>query len=348
MAGRPREEVQRLLGHDDVVKLASNENPLGPSPAAMDAVQREVAHMHMYPDDSCAALRQHLGRHWSLPAEQFLVGNGSMQILELLCKTFVNPGEAVIAGDPSFRVFNGLVQAAGGVHVPIPLRDHVHDLDAMEAAITSQTKMMIVCNPNNPTGTVAAPDALRALARRIPPHVVFVVDEAYAEYCEPGDLPDFREILEICPTAVILRSFSKAYGLAGLRIGYAVASQRLADYMERARMPFVANRLAQVAARAALDDVDFVERSRANNRAGQAAMADGLARLGLSYLPSHANFMAVLVGGDDAAYFERMMREGVIVFPGSATNMAGWVRVTVGQPADVTRFLATTGRVLGL
>jgi len=295
VAGRPREEVQRMLGIQDVLKLASNENPLGPSPMAMDAVRREIPGMHYYPDDSCRDLRGKLAQHWSLPPDRIVVGNGSMQILELLCKTFLNDGEEVITGVPAFRVFGGLIRAAGGVHVAVPLRQHVHDLEAMRAAFTSRTKMMIVCNPNNPTGTVVSPHDLREVARSIPRGVVLVVDEAYAEYTSDGALPDFREIMAICPTAVILRSFSKAYGLAGLRVGYAVASRELADYLERGRMPFVANRLGLAAASAALDDTEFVASSRANNAQGMRSMRAGLSRLGLFCVPSEANFMAVRV-----------------------------------------------------
>jgi len=345
VAGKPREEVQKLIGSHDVIKLASNENPLGPSPLAMEAVRAAIPDMHFYPDDASTAVRERIARQWGLRADQIVVGNGSMHILELLCKTFLEADEEVITGWPSFRVFGGLVRAAGGRHVPVPLKDHVHDLEAMERAIGPRTKMVIVCNPNNPTGTVVPPDALRAFAARLPRHVVFVLDEAYQQFTREGSIPDFREILEINPNTIVLHSFSKIYGLAGLRVGYTAASPQLTDFLERARMPFVSNRLAQAAAIAALDDADFVRRSRENNFAGQEKMAAGLDRLGVRWLPTQANFMAVEVG-DDVGYFDRMMRQGVIVFPGTATDMAGWVRVTVGLPAEVDRYLEATERVL--
>lgn len=345
VAGKPREEVQRLIGSHDVIKLASNENPLGPSPLAMEAVRAAIPEMHFYPDDASTDLRRKLGERWGLGPDQILVGNGSMHILELLCKTFLAEDEEVVTGWPSFRVFGGLVRAAGGRHVAVPLNDHVHDLDAMAAAVNQRTKMVIVCNPNNPTGTVADPDALREFARSLPPDVVFVLDEAYQQFTRDGSIPDFRDILALNPNTIVLHSFSKIYGLAGLRVGYTAASALLTDYLERARMPFVANRLAQAAAMAALEDHDFVRRSRENNFAGQERMAAGLDALGLRWLPTEANFMAVEVG-DDRAYFDSMMRQGVIVFPGSATDMPGWVRVTVGLPHEVERYLEATRKVL--
>ncbi|NDD26686.1 MAG: histidinol-phosphate transaminase [Proteobacteria bacterium] len=346
VAGRPRKSVQEMLGRDDVIKLASNENPLGPSPLALEAVTRAAREMHYYPDDASTELRERLSTYWGLPPQSFLVGNGSMQILELICKTFVNDGEEVISGHPSFRVFDGLVRAAGGHWRGVPLRDHVHDLEAMSAAIGHATKIVIVCNPNNPTGTVVAPSALRDFVAGFPSDRLLVLDEAYAEYCEEGAIPDFRELLEMCPNLLVLRSFSKAYGLAGARCGYAVGSIALINLLERARMPFVANALALAGAQAALDDVDFLERSRRNNQEGLARMRDGLRALGLQALETQTNFLAVRVGSNDLRYFEEMLQEGVIVFPGTNTDFRGWVRVTVGTPPQVERFLQATARVL--
>jgi histidinol-phosphate aminotransferase len=346
VAGRPREEVQKLLGHHDVIKLASNENALGPSPAAMAAVSAEVPHMHYYPDDAAMALREHIAERWGLKRQQVLTGNGSMQLLELLCKTFLNEGEEVIAAIPSFRVFGGLVRAAGGWLRSVPLRDHVHDLEAMAAAIGESTKIVIVCNPNNPTGTVVRPDDMRAFLKKIPPRVVVVLDEAYAEFCQDGAIADFREMLELCPTAIVLRSFSKIYGLAGLRLGYAMASVQMIDYLQRARMPFVANRLALVGGLAAYDDFDFVRETRANNFAGMERMRAALGDLAMQALPSQTNFLCIKLPVDDRDFVEKLMRQGVIVFPGSATDMPGYIRVTVGRPEEVERFLGTARRVL--
>lgn len=346
VAGRPRKSVQEMLGRDDVIKLASNENPLGPSPLALEAVTRAAREMHYYPDDASTELRERLSTYWGLPSQSFLVGNGSMQILELICKTFVNDGEEVISGHPSFRVFDGLVRSAGGHWRGVPLRDHVHDLEAMSAAIGHATKIVIVCNPNNPTGTVVAPSTLRDFVAGFPSDRLLVLDEAYAEYCEEGAIPDFRELLEMCPNLLVLRSFSKAYGLAGARCGYAVGSIALINLLERARMPFVANALALAGAQAALDDLDFLERSRRNNQDGLARMREGLRALGLQALETQTNFLAVRVGANDLRYFEEMLQEGVIVFPGTNTDFRGWVRVTVGTPPQVERFLQATARVL--
>lgn len=345
VAGRPRKSVQQAVGREDVIKLASNENPLGPSPRAVEAVTRAVPELHFYPDDASTDLRERLAEHWGLTPQNILVGNGSMQVLELICKTFLNEGERVLSGHPSFRVFNGLVRAAGGFWEGVPLRDHVHDLDAMRASMQHDTKIVIICNPNNPTGTVVEPGAMREFAASFPSDRVLVVDEAYAEYCEPGTIPDFRELMAVCPNLLVLRSFSKAYGLAGLRCGYAVGSTALINLLERARMPFVANSLALAGAEAALGDTAFLERTRANNRAGLVRMYEGLTAMGLRYLPSHTNFLAVYVGENDLAYFEGMLAEGVIVFPGTNTDYRGWVRVTVGTPPQVERFLEATERV---
>lgn len=346
VAGRPREEVQRLLGTEDVIKLASNENPLGASPMAKEAIRRELDQIHYYPEDACTALRRKLAERWSLGVDQIIVGNGSMQVLELICKTFLNEGEEVLTGVPSFRVFQGLARAAGGYQVAVPLREHRHDLEAMGRAVNAKTKIVIVCNPNNPTGTVVEPGELKDFARSLPSHVVFVLDEAYGEYCEAGVLPDLHGMLEACPNLLVLRSFSKAFGLAGMRVGYAMGSERMVDWLQRARMPFVTTRLSIVAACAALEDQAFLNLARETNRAGVARMEAVLDEMGLEHLPSHANFLAVRVG-EDLAFCEAMTRRGVIVFPGSKTDMPGFVRVTVGTPSEVDRFLREARSVLG-
>lgn len=348
IAGRPRNSVQQILGREDVIKLASNENPLGPSPLALQAVLKAAPEIHYYPDDAATDLKARIARLWGLTPANVVVGNGSMHVLELICKTFLNEGERVITGHPSFRVFEGLVRAAGGHWVPVPLKDHVHDLKAMRRAITPDTKIVIVCNPNNPTGTVVDPVDLREFVAAMSRDQVLVLDAAYVEYCEQGTVPDCGELLEMCPNLIVLRSFSKAYGLAGLRCGYAVGSLALINLIERARMPFVVNVLALAAAQAALDDRQFVERSHANNREGIRRMISGLGSLDLRCLPTQANFLAVEIGGDDLAYFEAMLGEGVIVFPGSNTDMRGWIRVTVGTTPQIERFLESTARVLSI
>lgn len=346
VAGRPRKSVQQMLGRDDVIKLASNENPLGPSPLALQAVLKVAPEISYYPDDAATELRERIARHWGLTSAHVLVGNGSMQILELICKTFINEGEEVITGHPSFRVFNGLVRASGGRWVPVTLKEHVHDLDAMDNAINARTKVVIICNPNNPTGTVVDPRDLCDFATAFPRDRLLVLDEAYAEYCEVGAIPDFRELMSHCPNLIVLRSFSKAYGMAGLRCGYAIASTALINLMERARMPFVSNLLALAGAQAALDDQSFVRLAYANNREGVGRMRTALDAMGLHSVPTQANFLAVHVGVDDVQFFEAMLHEGIIVFPGSSTDMHGWIRVTVGTPPQVERFLDSTGRVL--
>jgi len=342
--GKPIEDVARELGLDPagILKLASNENPLGPSPFAVAAATRALAHGELYPDGGCFVLRQKLAARHGLAAEQFVVGNGSNEILELLGHVFLRPGDEVVMGAPAFIVYKLVALLFGARPVEVPLVDHRHDLDALARAVTPRTKLVFLPSPNNPTGTANTEAEIHAFVRALPEQVVFVFDEAYAEYLD--NPPDLRPLLAEGRKVVGLRTFSKIFGLASLRVGYGYASPELAGLLNRVRQPFNVNAIGQAAAVAALDDADFTARARATNAAGLSQLASALADRGLEIVPSVANFLLLRVG-DGARVFTELQRRGVIVRPMKPYGMPEWVRVTVGTAAQNERFLAALDEV---
>ncbi|MCL5773211.1 MAG: histidinol-phosphate transaminase [Firmicutes bacterium] len=344
IAGKPIEEVQKLLGLKDVIKLASNENPLGPSPKAVETIMHYVHSLNYYPDDANVRFKAALAGHWNLKPGNIFVGNGSMQLLELICKTFVGGGDEVVAGKPSFRVFYELVRAAGGNLVEVPLKNYVHDLPAMLKAITGRTKLVIICNPNNPTGTVVSHEEINEYLKNVPDHLITILDEAYIDFAD-----NFRDPLDYLKTGkklIILRSFSKIYGLAGLRLGYGITTEDVSDMIERARMPFTVSLLAQTAGISALKDEEFRLKTIENNNEVKALMYKRFEEMGLEYVPTQANFIAVNVKTDDLMVFNELLKEGVIVFAGTNTFMPGFLRVTIGTPSQAERFLKALEKVL--
>lgn len=337
--GKPIEDVARELGLDPagIIKLASNENPWGPSPRAVAAAKRALEHGELYPDGGCFLLRQKLAQKWGLSAEQFIVGNGSNEIIELLGHAFLGPGDEVVMGEPSFVVYKLVTLLFGAKVVGVPLVDHRHDLGMISAAITSRTKLVYVCSPNNPTGTANTEAELLAFARGLPDHVIVVFDEAYAEFVQRA--PDLRPLITEGRKVVCLRTFSKIYGLASLRVGYGYASAELCGLLNRVRQPFNVNAIAQAAAVAALDDQEFADKTARENRAGLAQLEVGCANLGLKVVRSVANFMLVHVG-DGMKVFDALQRRGVIVRPVKSYQMPEWVRVTVGTKEQNERLLA--------
>jgi histidinol-phosphate aminotransferase len=336
--GKPIEDVARELGLDPatIIKLASNENPLGPSPRARDAARRALDDAALYPDGGCVALRSLLAQRHGLAPEQFVVGNGSNEILELLGHVFLSPCDESVMGAPAFIVYKLVTLLFGARPVEVPLVAHRHDLDAMAAAITPRTKLVFLASPNNPTGTTNTAEDILAFARALPEHVVFVLDEAYAEYVD--NPPDLRPLIAEGRKVICLRTFSKIFGLASLRVGYGYGSAELISLLQRVRQPFNVNAIAQAAARAALDDGDWMEQCRSQNRAGLAQLAAGFSELGREFVPSEGNFMLVHVG-DGAAVFSALQRRGVIVRPVAPYGMPAWVRVTVGTAEQNERFL---------
>lgn len=343
--GKPIEEVEREYGVRDSIKIASNENPLGPSPLAIEAIGGAVERLHRYPEGNCYYLRQALAARLGVPEASLIFGNGSNEIIELIIRTFMRPGDDVVMSDQAFVVYRLIVQAAGGRSVSAPLRAFTHDVDALAAAVTARTRVVFLANPNNPTGTIFFQRDWDRFLSLVPPEVVVVIDEAYAEYVEDADYPDSLATVKAARNVIALRTFSKIYGLAGLRVGYGVAPAALIELMDRVRQPFNVNSLAQVAALAALGDDRHVERSRVCNREGMAYLRRQCERLGLDVVPSWANFLLIRVG-DGARVYEELLRQGVIVRPMGVYGFPEHVRVTVGTKAENERFIAAVGKVL--
>jgi histidinol-phosphate aminotransferase len=302
--------------------------------------------VHRYPDGSGYYLKEKLGRTLALPAEQIVVGNGSNEIIELLVRTFLNPGDEVIQPFPTFLVYEKVVTGAGGILTSIPLKGLQVDLEAVVNAVTEKTKILFINNPNNPTGTVVHRRELERFLERVPDDVLVVLDEAYIEFVTDEQSARGREVLETHPLVVVLRTFSKLYGLAGLRIGYGFSSPLVADYLNRVRQPFNVNLLAQAAATAALDDEAFVARTLNLVKEGLAFLYAHLDRMGLEYVPTQTNFFLIRVPMGGKAVYERMLREGVIVRAMDSYGLEEYIRINVGLPDENERFIRTLEKVL--
>ena len=336
--GKPITQLAREMGIpvERIVKLASNENPLGMSPKARIALEAAVGTLERYPDDF--ELKAAVAAHTGLGMERVVLGNGSNDLLDMVARVFLAPGRSTVFSQHAFAVYPLASLSVGAELIAVPAKDFGHDLDAMRAALRPDTRLIWIANPNNPTGTFVPYPQLKAFMRAVPDDVVVVLDEAYNEYLPPELRVDSKDWLGEFPNLVITRSFSKIYGLAGLRIGYALASAEIADLMNRVRQPFNCNNLALAAATAALDDHDFVSRSQQLNRAGMAQLTAGFDRLGFEYIPSYGNFVTFRAG-DAAAINQKLLRDGVIVRPIAGYGLPEWLRVTVGTEAENTRFL---------
>ena len=338
--GKPVGELAREfnLAERDIVKLASNENPRGPSPAVRAAITDAVADLSRYPDGNGFALKAALSARHAVAPEKIVLGNGSNDVLELVTQAFLRPGDHAVYSRHAFAVYPLAVQARGATGIEVPARDYGHDLPAMRAAITAATRVVFVANPNNPTGTWIAPDAMAAFIASVPDDVLVVFDEAYNEYLDPGRHAPSVAWTGQYANLIVSRTFSKAYGLAALRVGYGIMDPRVADMLNRVRQPFNVNALAQAAALAALADTAYVDDSRALNRAGMRQIEDGVRALGLSFVPSHGNFVLVHVG-DGARAHGRLLKQGVIVRPVANYGLPEFLRVTIGLPEENRRFL---------
>ncbi len=340
--GKPVEELERELGITGSIKLASNENPLGPSPKAVEAVRSCLANLNRYPDGAGYYLKEALSRKLGYPHEGILLGNGSNEILEIIVRTFMLRGEEAIMAEPSFVVYKMATQAGGFGRVIVPLKDGRYDLEAMVEKITEKTKIIFIANPNNPTGTMNTAPEMDALMAKVPDDVIVAVDEAYFEYVTAADYPDSMKYVRAGRKVIVLRTFSKAYGLAGLRIGYAMATPELVDLMNRVRAPFNTSSPAQAAAVAALSDTEHVERSVRLNDEGKKYLSKELDRLGVSYLPTQANFIYMDMRSDARAIYDKLLRLGVIVRPMGPTQ----IRVTIGLKTENERFIDALRRIL--
>ncbi len=343
--GKPIDDVARELGLDPtgILKLASNENPLGASPRAIAAGKAALDQVALYPDGGCYELKRALSEVHGLDPEQFIVGNGSNEVLEIVAHAFLGAGDEAVMGKGAFIVYKLVTLLLGATPVEVPMVDFRHDLPAMAAAVTERAKVVFLPSPDNPSGTAKTAAEIRSFVESLPDHLLFVLDEAYAEYLEDG--PDLRDLLLAGRKVFCTRTFSKIYGLAGLRIGYGYGDAELVGLLNRAREPFNANAVAQAAAIAALQDQDFVQQCRLANLAGRRQLEQGFASLDLEYIPSSANFVSAKVG-DGVACFQALQKQGVIVRPLAPYGMPAWVRVSIGLPEENERVLASLNSYL--
>ncbi|MBW2108160.1 MAG: histidinol-phosphate transaminase [Deltaproteobacteria bacterium] len=344
--GKPIEELEREYGIASPVKLASNENALGPSPKAVEAIREALRDLHRYPDGYSFRLREKLAEKLSVSEEEIVFGNGSNEIIELLARTFLRPGDEVVMPAPSFLMYEIMVQASGARPVKVPLKGLHVDLEGLASRLTPATRMVFVNNPNNPTGTVISRTQFEQFLKMIPADVLVVVDEAYAEFVRDPHCARGLDYLHGDNEVVILRTFSKAYGLAGLRIGYGVMQKAVADVMNRVRQPFNVNSLAQIGALAALNDTAFFQETIRLVHQELDRLYAEMDRLGLAYLPSQANFFLIDVGIDARVVFENMLRKGVIVRAMTAYGYPTYIRITVGLPKENRRFVKALEEIL--
>jgi len=345
--GKPISELRREKGLTDIIKLASNENPLGPSPKAMAALQQYLTSLHIYPDGNAFELRRALAQRLGVDAGEIIFGNGSDEVIKMLGLTFLEPGDEVLICEPTFSEYAYAAHLMGAKLRSLPLKEHAFDLEAMLAAVNPKTKMVFICNPNNPTGAYVNKAAVDSFLARIPEHVLVVFDEAYYEYVRAADYPDTIGYVREGRNVVVLRTFSKIYGLAGLRIGYGVAPGQLAQLIQRVREPFNVNAAAQVAALAALEDEEHVIKSRELNEAGKNWLYQELAKLGLDYVPSQTNFVFIHLKHDSQVVYQRLLDRGVIARSGGVFGCPNWLRVTVGTQEENQRFIQALSEVMG-
>lgn len=344
--GKPVEDLERELGVRNALKLASNENPAGPAEGVRAALEEARTGVRLYPDANGFALKEALAEHLGTTPDRITLGNGSNDVLDLLARIFVTPGDEVVYSEYAFLVYALVTRATSGTAVVVPARDWGHDLAAMADAVTERTKLVFIANPNNPTGTCVDARTLETFLERVPGDVVVVLDEAYCEYVERDDYPDGLNYLERFPNLVVTRTFSKIHGLAGLRVGYAVASPDITDLLNRVRQPFNVNHLAQKAALAALADQDHVTRCRAINTRGLSQFSGLCESLGLPFIPSTANFLTVEFGDRTTEVYEALLHKGIIVRPVGNYGMPGHLRITIGMPEDMDILAAALKQIL--
>ncbi|MBU2853205.1 MULTISPECIES: histidinol-phosphate transaminase [Acidithiobacillus] len=344
--GKPLAELEREQGIRDAIKLASNENPLGPGPMTLAAIRAALPTLALYPEGSAPELRALLARQLDLDPRQFIFGNGSDQVVEFAVRAFAGPGTEVIVSQYAFAAYAIAAQASGATVRIAPARNYGHDLEAMAGLLNAQTRLVFIANPNNPTGTYLTAAALETFIDSVPSHALVVLDEAYLELMDAADYPDGKHWLRRFGNLMLTRTFSKAYGLAGLRCGYGIGHPDLIAVLERVRQPFNVNTLAQVAAHAALTDLAHLRATLANNHQGMVTLRDGLHNLGLTILPPAGNFTAFAVPGGGQRVYDALLQRGVIIRPLIPYGMPDHLRVSVGLPVENQRFLKMLGEVL--
>jgi histidinol-phosphate aminotransferase len=337
--GKSIEEVQKEFGAKRWVKLASNENLLGPSPKAVAAIRDELSNIHLYPEGPCTILRKAMAKKFAIPEERIVISNGADNLILMIANAFVNEGDEVVMADPTFSVYTNVTQIMGGKPIKVKLRDFTHDLEAMLQKVNRKTKLVFICNPNNPTGTTVSLESFNTFLSKLPKRVIVVLDEAYGDFVEDALYPNGLDYLKAKNPMMILRTFSKVYGLAGLRIGYALGREDLIHCLYQVRDPFPVHRLAQVAAVAALNDEDHVIQSIQFVYEGRRYLYKELDKMGLSYVPSQANFIFIDFEKNSEEVFQAFLREGIIVRPGKVWGYPTFARVTIGRMEDNQKFI---------
>lgn len=343
-AGKPIEEVKRQLGLREVIKLASNENPFGPSPKAVAAIRKKLKDINRYPDSNSFYLKRKLAKFLNMQPSNIVLGNGSDELIDIIVKTFVEEDQHIITSDSTFLEYKIISHVKGRTVVTVPLKYFKYDLEAIKRKIDKSTKVIFISNPNNPTGTYVTRQEFEDFVRELPEGVILVMDEAYDLFIDVNDFPDTPNYIKK-KNIIVLRTFSKSYGLAGLRVGYAITNQELASYMEIARQPFNVNILAQEAAMAALDDKKFLKRSRKLILEGKDYLYDSLKKLGLAFVPSVTNFILIDVGRDGVEVFRAMLKLGVIVRDMRQYGLKNFIRVTIGTKKENERFIKALRKV---
>ena len=337
--GKPVKELEREMGLRHAIKLASNENPLGPSGKAMRAARRAIREMHLYPESKCFYLVKRLSEEYSVTENQILIGNGSNEIIELLARGFLSPGDQVLSSESTFLVYPILSQVCGAQYVTVPMKNFRYDLEGILNAITERTRLIFIANPNNPTGTYVASEEVEHFLARVPKEVIVCFDEAYVDFVDTPDFPyTLFHVKAGKQNIVVLRTFSKSYGLAGLRVGYALGSPEVIEYLHKIRQPFNVNSIAQAAAAAALDDRFFLWRTKWLVLRGRKYLMRCFKKLGLKAVPSQANFIFVDTGRDADEVFKGLLKEGMIVRSMKAYGFSTWIRVTVGRRSQNVLF----------
>jgi histidinol-phosphate aminotransferase len=337
--GMPVEEAERELRISGVIKLASNENPLGPSPKALEVVNKYAKDINLYPDQNCYELNRLLAEKLDMAPENIAVGNGSDELMLLVALAYISAGDEVLISLNTFSTYEMVSRLMEASIVRINLKNYTYDLPAMAEAVGPKTKLIFVCNPNNPTGTMNTRKEMDSFMSKVPKNTIVVIDEAYGEYVESPDYPDSLAYVRDNKNVIVLRTFSKIYGLAGLRVGYAIARPEIIKYMKLVRLPFSVNRLAQIAASAGLSDTDHIKKSVRNNSEGKAYLYKELERLGVPFVKTEANFIFINLNDDADAAFIELMRRGVIVRPLTSFGMPGSIRVTIGTPEQNRKFI---------
>jgi histidinol-phosphate aminotransferase len=344
--GKPVEELERELGIRDAIKMASNENPLGPSPLALRALKEALSKVNRYPDGDVFYLKRKLAQRLGVKPENLILGNGSNEVIEVVARTFMKPGDEAIMGEYAFIVFPIVTQAVGGKAIISPMPELTHNLRDMFNRISSKTKAVFIANPNNPTGTMVKRDELEWFLERVPDDIVVVIDEAYFDYVQDPDYPNSLDYRDSGKAIITVRTFSKIYGLAGLRLGYGISSEEIISYLNRVREPFNVNSLAQVAGYAALDDAAHVTRSIESNREGLRYLIKELNKIKIPYAPSFTNFILIDLRADPIPIYNALLKEGVIVRPVLNYGLKTHLRVTIGLPEENERFIRAIKKVL--